>query len=250
MLWSQLTEAQAILLNGILTIVAAILGVLLGNKLFSGKVTSIETAIQHSKSLVDSHLQGLDRTLTALNEKTVQLDEVLAATSQQLAKIAGNQAEQQETATAPIAHSTESSQTEPASEVPTGDVDPYSISPHDELRQTWHSIRDRIEKIASSPNIHGRKRARYMEIDRRSFDQVINSLATDLYLRDEPLTAARAAYELWSKFKTRRREPSAEDLAEMAKLSKIFLETAIDPEKKQSRIINTDDDSYVERARD
>ena len=60
-IWTSLTEAQATIVNGGLTVFAAGFGVLLGWYLFGGKVKNITDAIETSKHLVDDHLGGVDK---------------------------------------------------------------------------------------------------------------------------------------------------------------------------------------------
>ena len=83
-IWSTLTDAQATIIAGGMTIAAAVIGVLLGNLLFSGKVTSIQDAIDTSKDRVDGHLLKFEETLNQIREKSADLDLVLAAVSQQV----------------------------------------------------------------------------------------------------------------------------------------------------------------------
>lgn len=240
-LWYNLTEAQAIILNGFLTVLAAIVGVFLGSWLFSGKVRTIESAITASQEAIDGHLQKMDPHLEQLTSSTESIDAMsvtlrgkidgLDAQFQELYRKLRELADRQTDGQEPRDDQTEALTSDSASSGGGGEQTNFSRSnqpavpppSRDQLRASWYRIRDAIEDTATNTDIDGRKRAKYMRIDRRSFGDLIAALVRDGYLVDDRADIARDAHALWQSFRTGRRQLNQSDVARMETFAARFL---------------------------
>jgi hypothetical protein len=86
------------------------------------------------------------------------------------------------------------------------------------MRESWKRIRDRLEEIASDPEIDGRIRAKYGRIDRRRYEKLVSALQNDGKL-DADTDSYRAAVELWQRFRPGRATPSKDQVQTMRKLA-------------------------------
>ena len=164
--WSNVTDAQATILNGLLTVLAAIGGVLLGNKLFKGKLASLEQAMGESEERIDGHVRKLE----ALVE---QVGDTSTKTAERVIQLAGDRVDSP-------AHDDGADQQERKE---SEDAAPISINDQASMKEKWLSewktIQRFIEECASNSSIDGRRRARYVRIDRRSYTDLIGALVQD-----------------------------------------------------------------------
>ncbi|WP_148292637.1 hypothetical protein [Paracoccus aminophilus] len=210
--WTNLSEAQGALLNGILTILAAGGGVLLGAKLFGGKVANIQSAIDASKRAVDGHVDNMDHALKLMKEKTEALSEVLAGLSSQVGRIESNQIESERPDEDIAGAGPEASESESYTK--------------DDISELWSGARDHLEEIASSPEIDGRTRAKYTRIDRRSYERLIDALSHDGFITNGVADAARQASAMSRSFRRREAPPTRSEIEEMKVLVGRVLEQA------------------------
>jgi len=200
--WNSISVPQATIISGLLTILAAVIGVWLGSELFSGKVRDLKSALEQSRSLIDAYEKTVNEKLSAIISKIERLsdiagglDEQVAAQSSSVAQIQGEMIELRDT----VAQGPDQ----------TPETDKDAI-----IRGYWDSIREQLETEASDRSIDGRTRARYSRIDRRNYHNLIQALANDGNL-DNP-DAFYGAVQLWQHFKNGRRTPSDQDLENMA----------------------------------
>lgn len=185
--WVNLNEGQGSVLAAFVTIIGAAISVLIGARLFSGRVRDLETATQQTELLLKEHRERVEFDLTELGST---LAEVLATSKQ-------------------VKDTVE----EPREAEGAADEDPEWSRWYD-LRSTWRALRDEIERRAATPTIDGRTRARYARIDRRQFEELIRQLADDRRL--EPHTNTfREAFRLWQAYKNGRRNPTADEVHRM-----------------------------------
>ena len=183
-IWTTLTEAQATVIAAILTIFAAVFGVLLGSWLFGSRVKDLQSGVSASKVVLDAHRSEVENTLREIKGEMASLLETFG-------QVRGSLADQQST-----------NEEAPAPAV------------WEDIRAAWESVRDRIEQLAVRPDIDGRTRAKYARIDRRSYYNVINTMANDDSLPGDPGDFSQA-YTLWMRYRNNRREPAPGDLAEL-----------------------------------
>ncbi|SDD59449.1 hypothetical protein SAMN05421538_1023 [Paracoccus isoporae] len=217
-IWSSLSEAQAIIINGVLTVFAAAVGVLLGRLLFSGKVKNITEAIEASQQVVDTHLSKMDETLEKINDKANGLDEILSAVTERLNKTAYEADLGDEEVEGISERVSDLPQTHLASV-----VDSDNGASRDEIRSLWRDISDYIEEIASNPAIDGRTRAKYFRIDRRAYRDLINALLYDDRISKSTAEAAEEAYALRNSFRRRELDPTKHELDRMKQLKEVVL---------------------------
>ena len=190
-------------MNGLLTLLAAVGGVLLGAKLFGGRVHDIETAIEASQAAVNDHIQNMEKTLTTLRGRAGALDDLLAGLSTQVGRIEANQAEADE-------------DKHPDENRECGQIDQESQpATKERILEFWRLARDHMEALANNPDIDGRRRAKYWRIDRRSYDDFIDALERDGILPSSASQAAREAHTMRNTFRRRSTPPSEEELARM-----------------------------------
>ncbi len=212
-LWTSLSEAQATILNGVLTVIAAGVGVLAGAYLFGGKVKNITNAIEHSERLVESHLGQMDDALAKIKDKAESLDAVLAAVTEQLSKSAYSSAPADAESDSDADAGLEAAGVD---EIDDRNLDVFPVGPSRAgIRGAWNDIADHLNAIASNPAIDGRTRARYFRIDRRSFDDLINALEHDDKISSNVAAAAREAYALRNSLKRRHAEPTQDEYDRM-----------------------------------
>jgi hypothetical protein len=194
-----LTIAQATLLASLVTFLGAIVAVLLGWGLFSGKVRDINSALSATSDKIKNHQSNVIQVLADIEARVAGLAE---SAGQLRADVLDQKA------------------AEPLPEGGKPDIESADAVPAEEdlffaLAAGWHAIRDRLEEIAADPNIDGRTAAKYQRIDRRNYADLIESLSRDNRITDREafLEAAR----LWSRFRSRRAAPGPQDVAEMSK---------------------------------
>lgn len=197
--WSSVTEPQAAIVSALLTILAAVLGVLLGAALFGNRVKTLGDALNASDKLLRSHKEVVEAQLTEMRLKLLGFDAAFATTSESLGQLRGSIGDLQSTSVAVV------------------DADPADDASREQLRSDWEAIRDQLERLAANPQIDGRTRARYARIDRRRYGDLVNSLADD----DRLGTHAgdyRAAIALWHQYRNGRRKPVVGDVRRMQEL--------------------------------
>lgn len=178
-----------------ITMIAAFGGVILGWRLFSGRVRSLETAINEADRQVGQHLRTVER---SLQEYVSIQNEQLASLSLQLGQLSGSVADL------------------PTS--PPDRTEPAQQNARDNMRESWARIRSRLEEIAANPEIDGRTRARYDRIDRRRYGELVNALHNDGRLGADT-ELYRTAVELWNRFRPGRATPSASEVQTMQEIA-------------------------------
>jgi hypothetical protein len=193
--WQTLSEGQGAVLASVITLVAALAGIVLGRALFSGTIRSLETAISAAETKTRDHLGVVERALAEYEDK---LNAQLSALALQLGQVSGSVAD------APTS--------------PPEPVGPAEQNAKDLVREYWAKIRDRLETIATNPTIDGRTRGKYGRIDRRNYGDLVSSLDADGMLGDKG-AKFRAAVELWHRFRPGRIVPSPDEVQKMRILS-------------------------------
>lgn len=194
-MWQDLSEGQGAVIASMITVVAALSGVILGWLLFSGRVRDFETALKASELKVQEHLKVMEGELTEYESK---LNEQLSSLSLQLGQLSGSVAD------LPLSS--------PAR------IEPAQQNAQDEMRENWERIRDRLEAIAANPQIDGRRRAKYGRIDRRRYGDLVNALHNDGALGADA-NFYHNAIELWHRFRSGRATPSAAEVQTMRELA-------------------------------
>jgi hypothetical protein len=200
-----ITQPQATLGAAAVTFIGAIVAVLLGWVLFSAKVKDMRSAISATDELVKAHQASVVQSLADIEAKISGLS---ASAGQLRADLGDRQAAADDTEVAP-------QQPIPEPEIEVAGERSPELFPA--VASAWHSIRDHLEEIAADPNIDGRTAAKYQRIDRRSYADLIQSLARDGRLQNPD--AFQQAARLWSRYRTRRLAPNAEDSAQMVHLA-------------------------------
>jgi polyribonucleotide nucleotidyltransferase len=195
--WSQITEAQAILLSGILTLLAAVAGIYLGWWLFSGRVKDLESALAESQNIINSFGNSTREELSKLRNEIETLTIQAQASAKSIGEIGGSVTDLVE-----------------KSDVSAGidDDDPKA-----KLRRLWESIREIIETIASDKNIDGRTAAKYQRVDRRNYSDLVWHLSNDGRLKGHD-SEINEAVDIWKKYRTGRATPTQDDVVKMQTL--------------------------------
>lgn len=207
-LWTTITEGQGAVLNGLLTLISAVAGVLLGAVLFGNRVRDIETAIERSKETVELHFTKTEDTLAKVRDMAAELEAVVAALPAQLNRLEIAVEQQGDTSL------------DDASGIDlTDDPSTDELDPRANIRRDWARIRDHLEALATDPKIDGRTRAKYMRIDRRSYGDFIEALEHDDTITGSAARLAREAYSLRNSFKRRHAPPTTDELTRMQSLA-------------------------------
>lgn len=205
MSWDQLTQPQATLLSGALTVIAALCGVWLAWRLFSEKVKDLKSALEESNKLVVEHRNSVIVTLADIQTRLSGLDELSRSASVRLGTIQGTVEDLESAATVQ-------------------DGPPAQEDRQERMRTRWFEIRDRLENLAASARIDGRTRAKYGRIDRRTYASLIDSMEWDGNL-SQP-NHFRQALGLWLRYRNGRNAPTDVDEALMERLHAEILRQA------------------------
>lgn len=189
--WSEMTEAQATVLAAGLTVVAAIVGVMLGYVLFGGKVATLQQAVKESEDAIEGFRATVDANLRDVAPQMEALMDVVGQLRREVQENAGG----------------DSGEELPADAAPT----------RDNLKQVWHDVRDVIDDTASDRVIDGRTRARYARIPRYSYRELIDTLDSDGRIAGHA-HQMRRANEIWQNYQRRPEQPSLEEFAELRRL--------------------------------
>ena len=189
-LWTNLTAGQGAFLSGAFTAFGAVVAVLIAQKFFGDRVSGLQDAVGKTEESVEEFEQKFEQKLTTLSEN---LDRTFSSLQSSLAK------------TQAAVYENQSSDGDAAEE----NGLEKNKGTRDRVIESWHKIRDRIEELASSPNVDGRTRAKYSRLDRRSYYDLASALAYDGFLPD--LETAENAINLW--YSCRRKDDVAENCA-------------------------------------
>ena len=211
-LWVKLSDGQGSVLSAAITVLGTLAALLIGYWALNGKVKSIEEAIASSQEMVERHLQNLTKTLADVQDKTAQLDEMLAALGPKVAALSADSAEND--LDPPSLH-------EDAVPVPSRPSvsEQAGLSTREEVKKLWHGVRDTLERIASDPSLDGRRRAKYMRIDRRSYYDLISSMKADETISATVADAAETLYAASKRYRRAHSGPSPEELAVLSELA-------------------------------
>jgi len=201
--WSDINIAQATFLSGLLTLFAAIGAVILGHFIFRGKVQDIQSAISQTENKLNQHLEHLEVTVSAVSEKTLDLDRLISSLGTRIGQIQTDIDDDQ----------SDRAREDVATNLGEALEDSSTASVRDELNQVWEEIRSLVEQSAGRPEIDGRTRAKYLRIDRRNFGRLIDAVDEDGNL--PAAGTARKANALRMSFRNRRAEPASDHVNEM-----------------------------------
>ncbi|MEZ5956623.1 MAG: hypothetical protein R3C27_05345 [Hyphomonadaceae bacterium] len=197
--WTNLSDAQASLLSTLIIVVAGGLGVLLSAALFGGRVKNLETALAQTEGKINEVLQSSSKRVDEFNaqvaEKLGAVDEQFSATLDALGQLRNSVASLQDSA------------------------DKNADTLRDQLSSHWYAIATSLEEIASNPKIHGKTRARYSKIPRRTLNDLYNTLASEGHIPADKAADYRAALELWSWHRNGRPALSENDVEKMKELA-------------------------------
>ncbi len=193
--WHSLSEGQGTVIAALITVVAALSGVVLSWRLFGGRVKNLESALATTEGNVQGHIKVVEN---ALAEYESKLNEQLSSFSLQIGQLSGSIAD-----------------------LPTQNpivVEPVQQNYQDTIRENWARIRDRLEGVAADPKIDGRTRARYGRIDRRKYWDLVTALQNDGLLGLDG-NFYKEAVDHWLKFRNGRLVPGKGDAQKMKNLA-------------------------------
>ncbi|MFN3858893.1 MAG: DUF4175 family protein [Caulobacter sp.] len=201
-IWHDLNEPQATILAAVLTVLAAIVGVILGWWLFSGRVKDLQSTLEETETILNKHRDQVEATLQGIAGRLAEMDEQFTGIQEALGQLRGS------------VNVLESS-------TGSGGTD-AQMDAREALREGWAAIRDKLEKIAADPKIDGRTRARYARIDRRRYADLIDALERDgrLGVRANLYSEAVA---LFHRYRNGRQVPSTADVERMRTICEALL---------------------------
>jgi uncharacterized protein YoxC len=198
-LWENLTDPQASLLSTVFVIIAGGLGILLSAVLFGGRVKNLETALNATEEKINAVLRGSSDKVDAFNsqltEKLSTVDEQFSATLDALGQLRNSVSSLQDSA------------------------DKNADTLRDQLSAHWNAIASALEEIASNPKIHGKTRARYSKIPRRTLYDLFDALRADGHVPSEHIGEFKAALDLWSWHRNGRPTLTQTDIDRMKELA-------------------------------
>ena len=183
-LWEHLTEAQATLMSGLLTLLSGLFVAVVAPLVIGKQFRSVTEAADEAKSVVQS-----------ITDRLKNLQVQVSAVRNEVAD--GPEPEPQ-SATA------------------------QDVERRDALKSLWSEIRARVEDVATNPSINGQRRAKYARIDRRIFKDLIDALDEDNNLGTSG-SLLREANTLWNTYRPNRIQATDRDLARMKELRNALL---------------------------
>lgn len=197
--WVHLTEGQGLLLSALATLASAFVVALLGPAVLGSRFRTLDETVLRLRE----QSEAVQRSLDEIRGKVRDLDTLIGALQQ---SVSAN--------TNAMTDITE--QLAPADADPDAREQGAPPDPRERFRKLWFAIRNRLEQIASAPELHPQTRAKYARLDRRDSGSLLRAL-----LEDENLPSSEAwvaAERLWrSKRFGRAVRPT--DLAEMERLA-------------------------------
>ena len=184
-----LTAGQGAFLGGASTAIGAIAAVFVAQALFGRRISDLKEGVAQAEKSVGILKESLEKKLHNVQES---FDTTLAGLQEAIAN----------TQAALYESSEDDEQPQPKNENAV-------YSPDERVREYWNEIRQRIESIASSPNVDGRTRAKYGRIDRRSYYDLIYAMCADGLIPNEDV--AEEAIGLW--YSCRRKDEIEEESA-------------------------------------
>lgn len=197
--WTNLTDPQASLLSTVIIIIAGALGVLLSAVLFGGRVKNLETALAATEGKINEVLQNSSKRVDEFNaqvaDKLATVDEQFSATLDALGQLRNSVAGLQDAA------------------------DKNADTLRDQLSSHWNAVASALEEIASNPKIHGKTRARYSKIPRRTLHELFDTLSSEGHVPQDKVGEFKAALELWSWHRNGRPALTQQDVDKMKELA-------------------------------
>lgn len=197
--WIDLSAGQGSALSGLLTAIGAVLGIVIASKFFSGKVKTLREALEESQSLLEVHSSSVKAKLADIEQKIATVDAQAGSLSLGVARIESNVIE--------LTDSVDETAPEPPS------ADAWSA-----LRTGWFEIRDELDRRASAEDIDGRTRAAYGRVDRRLIYELIERMREKRDLSARDARAFDEAFQIWNRYKNRRKVIDEKDLKQLAAL--------------------------------
>lgn len=198
-LWANLTDAQASLLSTLLIVLAGGVGVLFSAMLFGSRVKNLETALTATEgkisAVLDNSSKRVDEFNAQLSEKLGAVDEQFSATLDALGQLRNSVASLQDA------------------------TEKTSDTLRDQLSAHWGVVASALEEIASNPRIHGKTRARYSKISRRTLHELYNTLLADGHIPAEKAAEFKSALDLWSWHRNGRPTLTQQDVDRMKELA-------------------------------
>lgn len=191
-MWQNLTEAQATIIAACITVLAAIVGVSLGARLFGNRVRDLQSALDTSATLVNDHASKVENALESIRSRLESVETQARTTTESLGQVRGSIGD--------LSASTTNA---------TSDV---ALDARETLKTAWDGIRDTLESIAVDPNIDGRTRAKYARIDRRNYHWLVDSLDWDGMLGSAG-DKFREAVDIWHKYRPNKKAPTEGDVS-------------------------------------
>jgi uncharacterized protein (UPF0333 family) len=191
-----LTPGQGSALSGLFTSLGAILAIIIAGKYLSGKVKTLSEALDRSKAMMETHSDYVRETLSKVTDEVNVLKDAMSSLGEQSARIESNTIESS------------------ATQIPES-VEKHNVVAWEEIRSAWFEARDRLESIANSENLDGRRRAAYGRIDRRSYYDLIERMERENELTVYEAGLFRSAVEIWHKYKNGRKAVDPQDLRKL-----------------------------------
>ncbi|RST83465.1 hypothetical protein EJC49_22510 [Aquibium carbonis] len=195
--WTNISEGQGAVVSSIFTIIAAALGVVLGSRLFGGKVTDLRKALRHAEEALNTHERSVDHKLREILDNIKFVEVNVVSSLEKISRVSG--------------------------EIVTSNLADENANPEQQqsnierIRSDWRKLSESLEDIVSDVSIDGRTRAKYARIDRRQYGQLIESYHEDFGLPN--VTKYRRALQIWHKYRNGRSVPTDIEVQEMSRLS-------------------------------
>ena len=193
-----ITPGQGSAISGLFTMLGAVVGILLANHFFAGRVKTLREALDEAHSMLTDHAAKTTQTLASISERLLILDTQSSSLASGVARIESNTADISDHA---------------LGDGPQGEAENWNA-----LRLDWFAIRDDLERRASNDQIDGRTRAAYGRVDRRRYGELIEKMRNGGNLSSADAKKFDEALAIWQRYKNGRARVTPIDAGRLKKL--------------------------------
>jgi uncharacterized coiled-coil protein SlyX len=206
--WWTIKPAQASVVGGILTVLAAALAVLLGNYVFRRRAVDLrmamENAVNEAEEKHKAHLQGLNDAVEDIRLKSEKLNELLDVVLERLSSIDSGLGE--------VADENKSEEEENDSE--------EKDLIREKFKEAWEIVREKIERAAGEPSIPNKQRIKFLSMSRRNYLDLVHALQESGNLSIDLEVKFREAIKEWNRLRNGKITISEVDVEKMKRAAR------------------------------
>lgn len=210
--WTNVNDAQATIVSSGFTVLAAVIGVLLGGVLFGNRVRDLRSAVEETEKAAhsaQSFISELASKVDALSSQLSKLQSTALATDAKLSRQFVSQSTDEEALI--------NDESDANTPVEAEDIE-FDTPAGQRLKAAWKNIATELDLQMTSPEVDGRTRRRYLNIPRHNWTKLVGVLEREGVLKSDAAAFVEAA-RLWESNKRNLAQVSNEDAQRMEDLA-------------------------------